>query len=218
MAFCDVWLLDSPEMVLNFALQGGKVILITEDEDPRLQYIPDKIKATILLPPYDALSDELDGNLLLAQDKYYRHLSFTAEASEFITVILAAACHGIRLGLYFGEQLKDLKFPGMLMNYLEVMKGLHIGYVNSYPFIADEYMPNNLTELYSKGYITPEMFLLNMPIDFDIPPIMLQVLIKAFRPVFVDGDDYNGYFKGLIKRIKQAGKYLWSPVKAPEMR
>ena len=58
---CNIWLLDSPEMVLNYSLQGGKVIFITEDSDPRLDYIPNKLSAKILLPPLEVVDAELDG-------------------------------------------------------------------------------------------------------------------------------------------------------------
>ena len=215
---CNVWLLDSAEIVLSYSLQGGRIIFITEDDDPRLQYIPNKVKASILLPPYDILSDELDGNLELAQDKYYNYLSRTPEPVEFITVILAAALQNKKIGLYFGPELKDLQFPKMFLNYLYFAKGLSVGYRNTQPFIRKEFMPVILSDLYVREYITPEQYLLDMPANCDIPPFILPNLVHRFRPLFVENMDYNKYFKDMIRKMKEAGKYLYSPVIGPEVR
>lgn len=216
MIACNVWLLDGPEVVLNYALHGGRILMITEDEDPRLQYIPNKITATILLPPYDVLSDELDGKLEMARAKYFEYLS-NREPAEFIAVLLAAAVQNVQIGIYFGDQLKDLKFPWMFMEYMSGLKGMTIGYRNIYPGIDEHAMPLILLELYNRGYITAEQYLMLMPVDIDIPAFMIFELTRIFRPAFVDNNDYNAYFKDLIKRMKQAGKYLYSPIVAPEV-
>lgn len=213
---CNVWLLDTPEVVLNYALQGGKVLMITEDEDPRLQYIPSKITASILLPPYGALSDELDGMLDRSRAKYYQYLS-SQEPSEFIAVLMAATVQGINIGLYFGDQLSDLKFPWVFLDYLAAYKGLTVGYRNGMPALDERILPMTLLELYSKGLVSAEQYLMYMPVGYDIHPFMLNELIRIFRPAFVDNGDYNAYFKGLIKRMKEAGKYLYNPIVGPEV-
>lgn len=214
---CNVWLLDSAELALSYSLQGGRVILITEDEDPRLQYIPNKLSASILLPPYDAISAELDGNLDLAQYKYYEYLS-SSEPAEFISILLTAAIQNIKIGLYFGNELKELKFPMMLMNYFYFYKGLSIGYKDLQPGFVDNYVPPMLGDLLGRDLIGPEQFLMFMPNDMDIPDFILPALVQIFRPPFVEDGDYNKYFKTLISEIKSAGKYLYCPLVAPEVR
>lgn len=214
---CNVWLIDSAEMALSYSLQNGRIVMITEDEDPRLSFIPNKVTASILLPPYDAIEAELDGNLDIAQMKYYQYLSSQIPA-EFINMILVAALQNVNIGLYFGEQLYDLKFPMMLMDYLYNYKGLSIGYKQTPPGLVERYMPPMLGELYGMELITAEQFLMYMPADFDIPNFILPALVQRFRPVFVENQDYNKYFKDLIKDIKSAGKYLYCPIVAPEVR
>ena len=41
----------------------GRVVFITEDVDPILDSIPNKISAKILLPPFEATELELDGRI-----------------------------------------------------------------------------------------------------------------------------------------------------------
>lgn len=190
--------------------------MITEDEDPRLQYIPNKLTATVLLPPYEALSDELDGRLEMSQLKYFQYLS-SEEPAEFIAILLAAAVQNIQIGIYFGDQLKDLKFPWLFLNYLTTAKGLTVGYRNVAPGLDERIMPLMLLELYNRQLIGPEQYLMYMPVGYDIPAFMIFELKRIFRPAFVEKNDYNAYFKGLIKRMKEAGRYLYSPIVAPEV-
>ena len=210
---CNVWLLDSPEMVLNYSLQGGRVIFITEDVDPRLAYIPNKLSAKILLPPYEAVEAELDGNLDIAQYKYSEYLSYM-EPADYISVLLAAAVQGLQVGLYFGPELRDMKFPMMFIDFLYNQKGLVVGYKNVQPMILDNYLPIVLSELFGRGLINVEGFMTMMPTGADIPPIIMPLLVAELRPPksFVKNGDYNAYFKELIRDIHETGKYLYCPV------
>ena len=214
----NVWLLESPEMVLDCSLRGGRVIFITEDIDPRLQYIPNKLSAKILLPPYEATEAELDGNLELAFMRYYQYLS-CMEPADYISVLLAAAVQGISIGLYFGPELKDMHFPKMFIEYL-YNKGLVVGYKNTTPMILASHMPFILTELYGRQLIAVDRFMTMMPIDVDIPEIILPKLVSDLRPPtsFLEDGNYNKYFKNLIKEIHEAGKYLVCPIVEPGVR
>lgn len=212
---CNIWLLDSPEMVLNYSLQGGKVIFITEDSDPRLDYIPNKLSAKILLPPLEVVDAELDGRLDEAEYKYGIYLS-NMEPGDYVSTIIAALVYGIPVGLYFGSEFKDLRYPVMFINYLYNQKGIIVGYREVQPAILDNFYPMILAEIYLKGLIGVDMFMMSMPADVDIPQYVQPLLVNELRPPisFVKNGDFNGYFKGLIKDMKAAGKYLYSPIVA----
>ena len=213
MITCNVWLLDSPEMVLDYAIRGGKIIFITEDDDPRLNYIPNKLSAKILLPPYDVVDAELENQLDIAQIKYEQYLS-CGEPADYISILMAAAIQGISIGLYFGPELRNMKFPLMFVEFLYKYKGLIVGYKEVQPAILDNYMPTILTELLGKEIIDIQRFLMQMPVSMDIPPIILPFLIAELRPLrkYIKNNDYNSYFKELIKDIHEKGEYLYSPI------
>lgn len=209
----NIWLLDSPEMVLNYSLQGGRVIFITEDNDPKLEYIPNKLSAKILLPPYEVVCAELDGRLDEAEIGYYCYLS-SNEPADYISVILAALVGGISVGLYFGSEMKDLKYPQMFINYLYNYKGIVVGYKDVKPNYMVNYVPSILGEIYGKDLISVERFMTCMPVNADIPFFILPKLIAELRPPkgFIKDGDYNSYFKNLILGMNQANKYLYCPI------
>ena len=109
---CNIWLLETPEMVIDYSFRGGRVVFITEDVDPILDSIPNKISAKILLPPFEATELELDGRINESSAIYFRYLS-SMEPAEYISVIIAGVVQGLNIGIYFGEQLRDMKFPIM---------------------------------------------------------------------------------------------------------
>lgn len=217
MSACNVWLLDSPEMVLNYSLQGGRVVFITEDADPRLEYIPNKLSAKILLPPYEVVDAELDGRLEEAEVRYYNYLS-TLEPADYISVMLAAMVTGVPLGLYFGSEIKDLRYPSMFINFLYNQKGVIVGYRDVQPQILDNYLPMVLSEIYGRGLLTVDKFMTYMPENVDIPNIIIPMLASELLPPksFIKNGDFNGYFKNLIKEMKKANKYLYSPIIAAQ--
>lgn len=214
---CNVWLLDSPEMVLSYSLQGGRVIFITEDTDPRLEYIPNKLSAKILLPPYEVVEAELDGRLDEAEFLYNQYLS-VMEPADYIGVMLAAAFQNVQVGLYFGPELRELKFPAMFINYLYNQKGLVVGYKDVQPYIDDRFIPMILSDLLGRNLMDIEGFMCNMPVGADIPPIIMPMIVSILRPPssFIKNGDYNSYFKDLIKDIHEEGKYLYCPIISAE--
>jgi len=106
----------------------------------------------------------------------------------------------------------------MFLDYLYGFKGLSVGYRQLQPSFIANSLPLILGELYGREFINEEQFLMYMPIEKDIPEFILPALVYKFRPVFVDKQDYNGYFKKLISNMKSAGKYLYSPLVTPEVR
>jgi hypothetical protein len=57
-----------------------------------------------------------------------------------------------------------------------------------------------------------------MPVGADIPQMIMPMLVSILRPpeCFIKNNDYNSYFKELIKDIHDEGKYLYSPIVAME--
>lgn len=211
MVACNLWLMDSPEMVLDYALKGGKIVLITEENDPRLEYIPSKLSAKILLPPFDAVNAELDNNLPLANAIYCSYLS-EKEPADYISVLTAAAMQGVMIGIYFGPELRDMRWPMMFLSYLYNVRGIQVGSSNVQPGIADHAMATNVCDLYIKGLMSLPDFIMKYPIGIDIPMEIVRILAVNYNmPYHMMGDDLNGFFKDLIKESQEHGHYLRSP-------
>lgn len=213
----QIWILETPEMCMDYACKGGKIILITDDQDLRLKYIQNKLNATILLPPYPILSAELDGNVDYAREMYMQYL-MTPEPDDYVTLMMAAMIQGIPLGLYFGPELNELKFPTFFLDYLRMRFGVVVGWRNQMPICDEMYLPMILEILLAKGIIDHQRFLCTMPAGLEIPNLALQILIQTLNParsMLPAENDYNGYFKNLVYEIKQAGRYLWDPFTEP---
>lgn len=216
---CNIWLLETPEMVIDYSLRGGRVIFITEDIDARLDAIPNKISAKILLPPFEATELELDGRIDESSAIYFRYLS-SMEPAEYISVIIAGVVQGLNIGLYFGEQLRDMKFPLIFLNFLRDYKGLVVGTANNQPGYIREFLPIVLSDLYTKGLVSADRFLAAMPIGDALPMHTIPKLIFDLKipDGIVKNEDYVSYFKEMISAMNKHGKFPILPIVTKEER
>lgn len=208
------FLIDNPMAVFNFSISNGKVVFITEDRDPNLINLPNRLDASVLLPPYEATAAELDGNLNLAEQYYAQWLS-TKECMDYINLIALALMKNIPVAVYFGPELQEMRYPTLFMNYFIRTTGINFGYGNQPGVMDEQFIPINLANFLSMDLIdVPEYFAM-MPVGCDLPPAIIPILNYILRPMMKPSStiqEYNEYYKDLIKQIHESGKYLYCPI------
>lgn len=180
---------------LNFALEcnyklGYKVIYVGE---LNMNLPKTFISFGALLPPYDALNAEIDGDTQAYAYIYENYLNSNQVTYEIFASILVALYSGVNMLIYIeeGDNLSHLDF---LLQYMQVKFGITVG-TDVCPFtynpMYDSYI-SMILYTYLDGFITPETLLCNMPIDhllayemnsfFNDPvrKLMLQIFGREF--------------------------------------
>lgn len=213
----DIWLIQEAE-IDQFLLSGpggsnSKIIYIAESIPEYLKMHPAILTAAMLLPPMEEVEAELDGRYQEAESIYDDFLH-RSEASRLINIFIATAIKNIRVGIVFGRDELNMKFPSMLINHLYKFYGITIGVPYKLnPYIEITMVPLCLGMLYNINYISYEEFIMLHP-ELPVHPCVLSKLVYDVRP-FVktrDVEHYIEYFGNLISRCKQSGKYLIDPL------
>lgn len=180
--------------------QGYRILLCTEDELPSTITVhPNVIKTSILLPPYEAVSFEVDRQLDTAVNKYFMYLSTYSAASSVCNIAYISALRGTPLALYLGSESNDLQLVQQLPRYLQYFKGM---WFNQYgPGSIDlSVAPAILQEEYLNGNFNGMQILSFYPQNMDLPDMILVKLLNELKPP-VDKNDLaaaNQYFKQLV--------------------
>ena len=208
----NIWVIKESQFE-QFTYTCGKVIFIAEEIDEKYRNHPAIISAGSLLPPIEAIQAELDGNYELAETLYCRYLA-SPEADPYVSIIIAAAIKKIPIGIMFGKDELNQKFPVTFINYLFNVYGLVLGVMNEVmPCIIYEAMPAILAKLYMMNIIDYPTFMMLHPDDMPINPMVISRLAFDTRPLVEDANEssYIEYFNTAIKEMKNRGKYLIDP-------
>lgn len=203
------------QSVYNLTLSGIRVISITDDDgkDPMIN-MPNYIKASILLPPYEALSLELDGKYAEADYRYENWLC-GQEPMSFIYLIALAVLKGIPIALYFDEDTAQMRYVITLLNFIGKVTGLTFGAGTNYGSMRDEFIPINLANLMIAGLIDCQQFIMMMPVGVHLVPQAISMLINYINPPIKHGSPievYDKYFMDLIANSHQVNKPLRNPI------
>lgn len=208
----NMWLITENEFE-SFTFTGGKVVYIVEEAEPRYASHPAIITAGALLPPCEAISMELDGNYGEAEAIYDYYLQ-TPEADPFISILVAAAVSCNPVGIMFGKDELNMKFPSMLINYLYRNYGIVLGVQNQVvPYIMIEAMPFVLAKLYNANIIDYQTFMMKHP-PLPIHPSVISKMAYEQNPAVQvkDFENYMNYFERIKNEIyNNGGKFLVDP-------
>jgi len=166
---------------INFALecsyrQGCKVIYIGE---LNMNLPKSFVSFGALLPPYDALNAEIDGDKQAYAYIYENYLSSNQVVYEIFASIIVALYSGVNMLIYVeeGDELSHLNF---LLEYMQVKFGITVG-TDVTPFMYNPMYDSFISMIlytYLDGFITPEMLLFNVPID--------HLMVYEYNPFFND--------------------------------
>lgn len=213
----NAMIVDSDSAVFQFAINGGKVIFITEDDERIAKFgnMPNKLMASVLLPPYEATVRELDGDIYGAQAIYNAWLS-NRECFDFTALIVMAIMENIPVALYFGDQLREMQYPRMFMEFIAANYGIQFGFGVQSGVMNENFIPNNLGLFLINNLIDVPTFFNRMPVDTDLAVSAITVLIAVLKPLILNNnptvEELNEYFKNIIREIHSTGRYLHNPI------
>ena len=213
---CNIWLLQTEEEFQEFLFTGGKVVYIVEEPDPRFETHPSIVSAGVLLPPCECIAAELDGRLEEAEFMYLDYLS-KEEADPFVTIIIGAALKQIPIGIMFGRDEREMKFPMMFMNYLCNKYGLIVGVKDKVvPCLLTAMLPGVLSRLYLMNIIDYPVFMERYPAEYTLvgDPSIISKMAVEVNPVVKTKDfqNYYEYFEKARQIIDNSGRFLVDPM------
>lgn len=197
---------NNVEIVNNALCSGGKVLLLSEQPDSKIIQSPNIIPATILLPLYESVMAELDGELEISKTIYYEQLA-SKEADMFICAITRALfdSKGMHIVIYAGEDEMRMSFVGVLMSYFFNEYGITIGSDMdnfSYNVAYDAVL---LCKWYLYELIDYNYLFMLYPAPVNIPEYIIPKLIFDMNPYVANTtmEEYYRYFNEYKNRVKQ---------------
>ena len=192
---------NSKDVYVNTAMRGFRPISLAEEYIiGNNQNNPAEISASILLPGYEAVSYALDRDIVRFKNLYLKHLA-SRECDEFIALVLMSAYRGNNSIIYINKDEMDLLYPHVLFEYIQQMFGYTIKNVqdpmqSSYNNAYDAVL---LTKFFNYDFINPEEFLVNYPVNVNIPDGTIFKLYYEEGNPFIGNKSPRDYYLDKIK-------------------
>ena len=197
-------------IVNNTLCNGGKVLLLSEQPSPNIMQSPNIIPATILLPPYQCVMAELDGEYDIAKTIYTEYL-VEKEPDMFICAIITALLDPLtNILIYVGEDEINMSFVSVLLGYLMNEYGITVtSDMNNFLYNM-AYDAVILSKLYLYELIDYQFLLTMYPGPVNLPEYIIPKLIYDINPYISiqTPEAYYCYFNGLKNRIKDNNNQL----------
>lgn len=185
------------------------IVSLSESDEIVARY--SATKATILLPPYEAVCAEMDNNVEAYYYNYYNHLS-DYSASSFIASILKVLKNNLNVCLYIPEDSRTLTFNKALPEYFANNFGIIVNvdqpviYIYQNPQVYNQnpnlYM-NILCTLYMYTDMTIDDLFIHYPQGLPIAESILPKLIQEYNaPLLGDASQYTNYFFQQKEKVK----------------
>ena len=211
-------LLNDPSVAYGLLSTGYRVLICTEDPLPiEVETHPNTVKLSVLLPPYEVVSMEINGDYNGMAAAYQQYLQTNPTVASIVLISVLSAYLGTPMAICFGSEVRDLKFGEVLLGYLNAQFGLIFspygtGYINT------DCIPYVVSALYCMGEINGMQALSYYPSGINIEGNMLNRLIFEMHPP-VKQEEANNYFMGMVQQIKgqyanQYGKEYYTPFTA----
>jgi hypothetical protein len=144
----------------NFVAQGYKFVMVTEDTG-WLDSIPYAVPASILLPPYEAMSELIDDNSELAYIIYHNYV-YSYEVFHYLILIMGALVFNQNnLAIMFDRDAYELKIVEWLGTIIAETFGIRWATYYS-PMQVDEVFARDTTShyMFQRGMIDCNEFIM----------------------------------------------------------
>jgi len=209
----NIWVINESEFD-RFTFTGGKIVYIADEPEPKFRTHPAITTAGALLPPFEAIQAELDGNIFESNAMYQQYLQ-REDADIYVSILIAAAVKQIPIGIMFGRDELNMQFPKMFIDYLYQFYGLVLGIDGKVqPYIEEAALPLDLAKLYNMNIIDYPAFLEKHP-PLPIHPSAISKLAYEQNPAIKqkDFEHYAKYFEDAKQAVyKNGGKFLVDPL------
>ena len=192
---------------LNLAIQcsgqGCKVIYIGELNN---NLPPQFITCPMLLPPYEALNAEVDGNMQLYSQIYCQYLNGTKECYDTIMTIITSLFRGDNI-IFYIENGSQLSHKDFLMSYFWNEFGIMVGSETTNFQVNPATAPILLALIYEfagSRYVDPNEML--MEIDDNL---LIQIPIRYPFSGYLFEKLMNDTGCSSMDKLQKYHKYLW---------
>lgn len=205
-----------PEFLDRYIQQGFKIVDISEAETN-----PKFLKASLLLPPYEAISELINGNVNDFRGYYFQYLA-SKECDYFLCAIYTAMINGSNIALFvnnqdeIGKQILE-SLVCYLYNSFGIIPEIPVHpetpQVNPFQF-NDKLIPNNLDRIYAYDMIDANLYLMFYPGNGKIHTTMLPKLIHDLKPWVMKNtaDNYVDVLTNLKNQMHESGRFLSIPI------
>lgn len=206
----SIVLAQDVEAVIEYAKHGFKVITVTEDNTDQLSYLAGPlIKATILLPPCDAMQLLMDGQYDAFSSVYLNYLSTNYECLGYQDILILSALKGINMVLYIPKDELELGFYDVLYFYMLNYRGILIGNaMQNIPFSTSQtpaFDIYNLERLYCGDFITAGDYIIYYPSTEPInPQTVVDLAVELYGPSVLNYD--LAKIETIIRRMMVSSK------------
>lgn len=179
-----------------------KIILIGEpDKDLMVEF--NAISGSLFMPPYEAVMEEMDGNIDGFRNLYYHHL-YSNECQEYIALIFRALYEGKKILLYLSKDESELMYSRVLIEYFASVFGLMISVSPERPANFNQQFANIVCDLlYLYDLFSINEYFMNR-IESPIATMILQKLISEMNP-YVENrtlEQYQLYFSKYQRAVQ----------------
>jgi hypothetical protein len=163
---------------------------------------------SMLLPPYESLSLEIDGNLDAAAKSYYDYL-FQPQASMCLGEIITALYVGKSVMLFVPpDEATNLKFPEILINFMSYNFGIIIGDIKNpdsavVTFTNPQAVGNMANIMFEHDYIPFERYCEFIPNNIIPTQQVIAKIMQKFYYNFNTPEECIDFCMGIILNCKQ---------------
>lgn len=183
-------------------------IVYIDNVDPKYENI--LLNGTLLMPPYEAISARLEGDMQTYNITYNNYL-----ASDFIIAYLAIFVKllysGTNIILYMSKDSYEMYYK-TLYDFILFNFGISIGDEQTPPTFNTNYIPQICNLLYLNDvYFTFEEYMKWYPLT-QIPDDVIRKMITQVNPFSINCDGtfewYKKYFEDYKAQVLQTGNVL----------
>lgn len=197
----SIYITNNQQVVLNSA-QNYSIICMSGETDnfKELIHATNASVASVLLPPYDAVMLELDGDINGFVNAYYNYLS-NNEPAMFISLILRALYNGTNILLYLTDEESKLNYMPVFSKYMHDVFGIIIG-TETYQFSYNSgYLSVIYDTLYMNELMTSKEYIQSYPVNITNINIATRLAIELGIFIPYGGDpiiNVNNYKLALL--------------------
>lgn len=198
--------------VSNCIVNGGTVIALVDDDVEKYRYINCAIMG-VLLPPYESLSAEIDGDTQTAASIYY---SYLMTKIDIIANILAALNMNKTILIHVPvEESMNFGFVTVFTSFFLNVFGISIGNDASVqPGISNEpvFVARRADALFINGLIPFDEYCAMMPINMPPSENACGVMMRSINYRFNSMIECVNYCSQYINAVREQKSGMFSPV------
>lgn len=193
--------------IVQSNINTSKVLMVTNE--PILEGHPNRVSATILLPPAQAIIADADDDMQTFQTLYYQYL-ISDEVTEFFSLIFYILHIGVNVLIYIPkEDMKSLDYVGFLLGFFNNNYGLQIGN-EQISFAFNPQFEGMIADmLYLNDLIDSKDVLMNFSV-LTISNGSIMKLYEDIRPYtqIQSIDQIRAYFNAYQMQIIQKNRFI----------